>query len=791
METKKVVLQIEGMSCLSCAATIEKSLSKMGGVLNPAVNFTTGKASLEYNPSETNISEIIKVVEHAGYKAKEFERELEKAEEKEIQKGWYLFFLGVVLTIPIMLIALFFDFPGKPISLFLLATPVQFVVGWPFYKRAYGALRDRTATVDTLVVLSTSTAYFYSVAATFFISGPTFYEASAAIITIITLGMLLEAISCRRTGGAIKKLMGLAPKTAMVIREGEEREIPVGHVLIDDIVMVRPGQRIPVDGVVMEGYSSVDESMISGESMPVEKAKGGEVIGGTINKTGILKFKARKVGSETALAQIIKLVEEAQGSKAPIQGIADRVVSYFIPAVLFSALIAFSIWYFSLGATFLFALTVFVAILVVACPCALGIATPTAVMVGMGKGAEHGILVKNGQALEMAHRLNSVVFDKTGTLTKGEPEVTDVIAIEDHDKEEILKFASIAEKGSEHPLGEALIRKAEELEMKIPDADSFIAIPGKGVRAKHRDKQISFGNRRLMEEEGIEISHIGDKIESLEEQGKTAMLLALDGKAMGIIAVADTLKEHAKEATDELKKRGIEVIMLTGDNMKTAKAMAKELNIDRVLAEVLPGEKAAAIKSLQREGKTVAMVGDGINDAPALTQADVGIAIGSGTDVAIEAGDIVLIKEDLRDVVCSLRLSEKTMGKIKQNLFLAFIYNVAAIPVAAGVLYPVTHSLVLSPMLAAIAMVLSDICVVGNSLLLRRFEMDKYHHIREAVVMAKDPVCGMEVDEKKAAAKSEYKGKTYYFCAPGCKKAFNENPEKYLKEGPGTKHMGH
>jgi Cu+-exporting ATPase len=790
METKKTVLQIEGMSCLSCAATIEKSLSKVGGVSNPTVNFTTGKASLEYDPGETDINEIIKVVQHAGYRAREFKRELEKAEEKEIQKGWYLFFLGLALTIPIVLIELLFDFPGKPLSLFLMATPVQFVVGWPFYRRAYGALRQRTATVDTLVVLSTSTAYFYSMAATFFISGPTFYEASASIITIISLGMLLEAISGKRTGEAIKKLMGLAPKTAMVIRGGEEREVPVGHVLIDDIVIVRPGERIPVDGVVTEGYSSVDESMISGESMPVEKGKGDEVIGGTINKAGVLKFKAQKVGSETALAQIIKLVEEAQGSKAPIQRIADRVVSYFIPAVLFSALIAFSIWYFSLGATFLFALTVFVAILVVACPCALGIATPTAVMVGMGKGAEHGILVRNGQALEMAHRINSVVFDKTGTLTKGEPEVTDIIAIEDHDKKEILKFASIAEKGSEHPLGEALIRKAEESGMEIPDADSFIALPGKGVRAKHGDKQISFGNRRLMEEERIETGHIEDEIEGLEEQGKTAMLLALDGKAMGIIAVADTVKEHAKEATDELKKRGIEVIMLTGDNMRTAKAIAEELNIDRVLAEVLPGEKAAAIKSLQSEGKTVAMVGDGINDAPALTQADVGIAIGSGTDVAIEAGDIVLIKEDLRDVVCSLRLSEKTMGKIKQNLVLAFVYNIVAIPVAAGVLYPVTQSLVLSPMLAAIAMVLSDISVVGNSLLLRRFEMDRYH-IEEVVPMAKDPVCGMEVDEKKAAGKSEYKGKTYYFCAPGCKIAFDENPEKYVKEEPGMKRMGH
>ncbi|TET87412.1 MAG: heavy metal translocating P-type ATPase, partial [Dehalococcoidia bacterium] len=520
MKNKEAVLQVEGMDCPSCAITIEKSLSQARGVSNPAVNFVTGRASLEYNPNEIDISEIIKVVERAGYKAREFERGLKSGEERKIRKGWYLFVLGVALTIPIILIEFLFDFSGKTLLLFLLATPVQFVVGLPFYRRAYGALRSRTATVDTLVVLSTSAAYFYSLAVTFFISGSTFYEASAAIITTITLGMLLEDISCNRAGEAVRKLMGLVPKTARVIRQGEEQDIPVGHVLVGDIVVVRPGERIPADGVVTEGYSAVDESVITGESIWVEKGAGDEVIGATINRTGMLKFEAKKVGSDTALSQIIRLVEEAQGAKAPIQRIADRVVSYFVPGVLISALLAFSIWYFWLDATFLFALTVFVAMLVVACPCALGIATPTAVMVGMGKGAEHGVLVKSGRALETAYKVNAVVFDKTGTLTKGKPEVTDIIGVDNHDEKELLKFISIVEKSSEHPLGQAVVRRAEELEIDIPDADSFITIPGRGVRAQQGEVAISFGNRKLMEEDSIELSTVESEIGGLEEQGK-------------------------------------------------------------------------------------------------------------------------------------------------------------------------------------------------------------------------------------------------------------------------------
>ena len=724
MATKKIVLQIEGMTCASCAATVEKSLSRVGGVSDVDVSLAMGKASLEYDPQAIDIDKIIRTVESAGYKAREFAEELE---EKGVRRELVLFILGLILTIPILIIALFFDFAGKDVLLFLLATPVQFVVGWPFYKRAYSATKARTATVDTLVILSTSAAYFYSVATTFFISGSTFYEASAAVITTITLGMMLEHISTSRTGEAIKKLMGLAPKTARVIRDGKEQDILAEDVAANDIVIVRPGEKIPVDGIVVEGYSAIDESMITGEPIPVEKGKGDEVIGATTNKTGTLKFRATRIGKDTALSQIVGLVEQAQLSKAPVQRIADRIVSWFVPLVLLSALIAFFIWYLPLGAEFLFGLKVFVAMLVVACPCALGIATPTAIMVGLGKGAEHGILVKNSQAIEIARRVDAVVFDKTGTLTKGQPEVTDVIALDRHDDGEVLKLAAIAERRAEHPLGEAIVRRAGEKGLDVPDADSFIAVPGKGIKAEHNGRQIILGNRGLMQESGVGIARIEERIKNLEDQGKTTMVLAADKKAIGIIAIADTLKEHVRETVEELKRLGIEVTMLTGDNQRTATRIAQELGIERVLAEVSPGEKAQAIKSLQEQGMVVGMVGDGINDAPALTQADIGIAIGSGTDIAKEAGNIVLIKEDLRDVACSIKLSRKTMGKIKQNLGLAFVYNVIAIPIAAGILYPVFHVLVLSPMLAALAMVLSDISVVGNSLLLRRAEIGKHH----------------------------------------------------------------
>ncbi|MBO3810124.1 MAG: copper-translocating P-type ATPase, partial [Candidatus Brockarchaeota archaeon] len=648
-------------------------------------------------------------------------------EERETKRELRLFVFSFFLTIPILIMELFLEFVGKNLLLFILTTPVQFVAGHPFYKRAYLALKTRNATVDTLVVLSTSAAYFYSVAATFFISGPTFYEASATVITTITLGMILERISYGKTGAAIQRLMELQPQTARVIREGEETEIPIGHVKTGDMVIVRPGEKIPVDGIVVDGHSAVDESMVTGESMPVDKKEGDRVIGATINKSGFLKIKVTGVGKDTALAQIIKIVEEAQASKAPIQRIADKVVSYFVPLVLLSAFIAFIVWHLWLNSTLLFALTVFITMLVVACPCALGIATPTAIMVGIGKGAEHGILVKRSEALEIAGKVTTVIFDKTGTLTKGEPVLTDIIKLSEYGNGEILKLAAIAEKYSEHPIGKAIVREAEEKRIRIPDAESFEEIIGYGVKAKRDGEDIMLGNRKFMLNQGVEIQHVEEELRKLEEQGKTPMILAFNGRAVGIIAVADRLREDARKVVELLHRTGKEVIMMTGDNERIANAIAKQLGVDRALAQISPWGKAKEIKRLQKEGKIVAMIGDGINDAPALTQADIGIAMGSGIDIAMESGNVILVKEDIRDVVCFIELSRKTMSKIKQNLFFAFVYNIIAIPVAAGILYPLLHTLVLSPMLAASAMILSDICVVGNSLLLKRFDISKSH----------------------------------------------------------------
>ncbi|MEM2088873.1 MAG: heavy metal translocating P-type ATPase [Thermoproteota archaeon] len=723
---KKICLKVDEMECADCAVTIEKALTKTRGVLNASVNFITGKAILEYDPKTVDMREILKAIENAGYRAEEFKQGV-ATEDREIKGELRLLVFSFSLTVPILIIELFLELIGKSFLLFVLTTPIQFIAGYPFYKRAYSALKNRNATVDTLVVLSTSAAYFYSVAATFFISGPTFYEASASVIATISLGMFLERASYGKAGAAIERLMRLQPQTAKVIREGGEAEVPIGHVKVGDIVIVRPGERIPVDGIVVNGYSAVDESMVTGESMPVDKKEGDMVIGATINKSGVLKIKATRVGKDTVLAQIIKIVEEAQASKAPVQRIADRVVSYFVPLVLLSAFIAFMVWRFWLNSTLLLALTVFVTMLVVACPCALGIAIPTAIMVGIGMGAEHGILIKGGEALEIGGKVTTVVFDKTATLTKGEPELTDIVTLSEYDGKEILKLAAILEKYSEHPIGKAVVMGAEGKGIEIPDAETFEVITGYGVKAKYDGNDIILGNRKFMLKERIEIQHLKEELRKLEEQGKTPTILALNGEAVGIVAVADRLREDAKEVVELLHKMGKQVIMITGDNERTANAIARQLGIDRVLAQVSPGDKAKEIKRLQKEGKIVAMVGDGVNDAPALTQADIGIAMGSGTDIAMESGSVVLIKGEVRDTVCFMELSEKTMSKIKQNLFFAFAYNVFAIPMAAGVLYPLLHTLILSPMLAAVAMILSDICVIGNSLLLKRFDIGKSH----------------------------------------------------------------
>jgi Cu+-exporting ATPase len=585
--------------------------------------------------------------------------------------------------------------------------------------------------MNTLIAVGTSAAYLYSVTATLF---PSFFEAggikpavyfdtSALIIVLILLGRLLEARAKGQTSEAIKKLMGLSPKTARVIREGKEMDIPVEEVLVGDTIVVRPGEKIPVDGIVKDGKSAVDESMITGESVPVKKKTGDEVIGATINKTGSFKFQATKVGKDTALAQIIKLVQDAQGSKAPIQRLADVISGYFVPIVISIAIATFVIWFnFGPFPALTFALLTFVAVMIIACPCALGLATPTAVMVGTGKGAEKGILIKGGESLETAHKLDTIVFDKTGTLTRGEPEITDIVTQNDYSEEEILKYAASAEKVSEHPLAEAIIKRAKEKKIELHDPKNFNAIEGHGIEAEVDGKKVLLGNLKLMQKRQIVVRNLEEKAEELAGDGKTPMYISLEGKAAGLIAVADTLKENSLQAVEKLKKLGLEVIMLTGDNKKTAEAIARKAGIDRVLPEVLPEDKVHEIKNLQSGGRIVAMVGDGINDAPALAQADVGIAIGSGTDVAMEASDITLIKGDLRGVVSAIELSKRTIKIIKQNLFWAFFYNTAGIPLAAGVLYPF-FGILLNPIFASAAMAFSSVSVVSNSLRLRRVKL--------------------------------------------------------------------
>jgi Cu+-exporting ATPase len=571
--------------------------------------------------------------------------------------------------------------------------------------------------------MGTPTAWIYSTVVTFFPGifpgAGVFFDTAAMIMTFILAGKLLDAIAKGRTSEAIRKIMGLQAKVARVVRNGVEQEVPIEDVQVGDIVIVRPGEKIPVDGKVIEGYSGVDEKVITGESIPVEKKIGDQVVGATLNKTGMLKFKATKVGKDTVLAQIITMVEDALSSKAPVQRLADVASGYFVPTIIIAATVSSLVWYFLLGADLIFALTVFIAVLIVACPCALGLATPTAIMVGVGKGAENGILIKSGEALETAHNLQAVVFDKTGTLTKGEPEVTDIIST--IDEKQLLQYAAIAEKNSEHPLGEAIVKNALVKGIKVDDPEYFNAIPGHGVEVKYNGSTVLIGNRKLMEVNSISISSLEEKMKALEEDGKTAMLIAVNSELAGLIAVADTLKEHSTEAVKALQKMGLEVIMLTGDNERTAKAIARQVGVNRVLSEVLPNEKATEIKRLQAEGKVVAMVGDGINDAPALAQANIGIAVGSGTDVAMETGDIVLIKNDLRDVVVSIQLSRATMRKIKQNLFWAFFYNIILIPLAAGAFYPLLHVL-FDPVYAAAAMASSSVTVVTNASLLRRFK---------------------------------------------------------------------
>jgi Cu+-exporting ATPase len=735
---EKIMLQIGGMSCINCAKSIEKALNKREGVYNAIINFAAEKLTVEYNPEQISVAGIKKTVQDVGYQVIEPEKTTVGAEDAEskarsrhIQRLKYLLAASVALSVPTVFFTWFPVLPVLPnnVWLFLFATPVQFIVGWTFYVGAYKGLRNRSANMDTLIAMGTSTAWLYSTAVTFapgvFPGAGVFFDTATMIMSFILLGKLLDAIARGRTSEAIRKLMGLQAKIARVVRNGEEQEIPVEDVQVGDTVVVRPGEKIPVDGTVVEGYSGVDEKVITGESIPVEKKTGDQVVGATMNKTGVLKFKATKVGKDTVLAQIINMVEDALTSKAPVQRLADVASGYFVPAIIITATLSALAWYFLAGADFIFALTVFIAVLIVACPCALGLATPTAIMVGVGKGAENGILIKSGEALETVHKLQAVVFDKTGTLTKGEPEVTDIIPTgnpaEMLGETQLLQLAATAEKNSEHPLGEAIVKKAAEKGIKAEDPEFFNAVPGQGVEMKHNGATILLGNRKLMETNNINVDQLEAQMKALEKDGKTAMLMAVNGKPAGLIAVADTLKENSADAVKTLRRMGLEVIMITGDNERTAKAIARQAGVDRVLAEVLPGEKATEIKRLQAEGKVVAMVGDGINDAPALAQANIGIAVGSGTDVALETGDIVLIKNDLRDVVVGIQLSRATMRKIRQNLFWAFFYNVALIPLAAGAFYPILHVL-FDPVYAAAAMASSSVTVVTNASLLRRFK---------------------------------------------------------------------
>jgi P-type Cu+ transporter len=721
---KKIALSISGMHCASCAQKIEQSLAKMDGIERANVNIATERATIEFDDRKTKQEKIVRAIKKLGYGVIQETSEKE-SKEGEINKLKYLFIFSLALSVP-MLASMALDFlgimiPGKNIILFLLATPVQFISGYRFYRGAFLSLRSRSASMDLLIAIGTSAAYFYSLSVIFLpsvgLGGEVYFETSAVLITFILLGKWLEAVAKGKASDAIKKLMGLQPKTALVIRDGKEMQIQIKDVTVGDIVIVKPGQRIPVDGEVVEGDSSVDESMITGESIPIEKKRGDKVIGGTINKHGSFKFKATKIGRDMVLSQIIKLVEDAQGSKAPIQRLADKVSGYFIPTVMVIAIASFLLWYAVLGQTFVFSLGIFIAVLIIACPCALGLATPTAIIVGTGKGAENGVLIKEASALENAHKLTTIVFDKTGTLTKGEPEVTDIVAF-DRSEKEILKYAAIAERDSEHPLAEAINNKAKKEGLKVPSAESFRAIPGHGIIAKY-EKEIHLGNRRLMEQYKIKFD--SEEMDRLEGEGKTVMILALDKKAIGLIAVADTVKDFSKVAIERLHKMGKEVIMITGDNKRTADAIAKQLGIDYALAEVLPEEKEKEIRKLQQKGKIVAMVGDGINDSPALARADIGIAIGAGTDVALETGQIVLMKNDLRDVVFAIELSNYTIRKIKQNLFWSFFYNSIGIPIAAGVLFPFTGFL-LNPMIAGAAMAFSSVSVVSNSLLMKRYK---------------------------------------------------------------------
>lgn len=811
-----------GVTCPSCVVSIETALKDLPGMDDVQVNFAAERVTARYDPKQVTPEQMQKLIESGGYKVhrrgdsgtpetEDREATERRAERQDLTRRVVI---GAILTTPVafaVMVDTFFSPSWLPSILLnhwfqlALITPVMFYCGWPIHRTGWLTLRHRTADMNTLITIGTIAAFGYSLVVTIFPSAlpedlrDVYYEAVGVIITLILLGRLLEAIAKGGTGEAIRKLIGLQAKTARVVRNGREEDIPIDQVQVGDVVVMRPGEKVPVDGEIIEGHSTIDESMVTGESLPVTKGKGDTVIGATINQTGTFQFNATKVGSDTMLSQIIQLVEQAQGSKAPIQRIADVIASRFVPAVLFIAIGTFVIWFvFGPTPALSFALVTAVAVLIIACPCALGLATPLSIMVGTGKGAQNGILIRSAEALEIAHKLQTLILDKTGTITKGQPSLTDVVPANGMPEDELLRLVASAEHSSEHPLGQAIIQGAVDRGIDLVEPSQFQSVTGKGIQVTVDSREVLVGNRRLLEDAGIETSALDQHAERLAAEGKTPMYVAVDGRPVGMVAVADTLKEESTAAVASLQRLGLEVVMITGDNRRTAEAIARQVGIERVLAEVLPQDKALEVKRLQGENKLVGMVGDGINDAPALAQADVGIAIGTGTDVAIEASDITLISGELKGVVTAITLSRATMRNIRQNLVGAFFYNSLGIPVAAGVLYP-AFGILLSPMIAAAAMALSSLSVVMNSNRLRRYkplalltaeltlqttapkvEVAEYEKPKEATMeTSKDPVCGMDVDPNNAAASYEYQGKTYYFCSTVCHDKFKAEPEKY------------
>lgn len=745
METTQ--LQLHGMMCASCASAVEKAIQNVSGVQTCQVNFAAEQATIEYNPHKTSLEKIQQAVANAGYQAQPLEAEAEDSLDASQQAVQDNLKRKTIVGVIVSAILIFGGLPmmtgleipwipmwlHHPLLQLVLTTPVMFWCGSLFFRGAWKALQHRTANMNTLIAVGTGAAYLYSLFATFFpqvlldqgLTADVYYEVAAVIIGMILLGNYFEARAKKQTSAAIRALVGLQAKTARVIRHNQEIDIPIAQVKVGDIVLVRPGEKIPVDGTIVEGSSTVDESMVTGESIPVQKKPGDDAIGATINKTGSFKFKALRVGKDTVLAQIVRLVQQAQGSKAPVQRLADRITGWFAPSVIAIAILTFLIW-FNFTGNLTISLITTIGVLIIACPCALGLATPTSIMVGTGIGAEHGILIQGGESLELAHKIQTLVLDKTGTLTQGKPVVTDFVTArgtEDGNELKLLQLAAAVERHSEHPLAEAIVTyaKTQQVASPLPEAQQFEAIAGAGVQARVLDRLVQIGTTRWMQDLGIDTSALCGHLQALEQASKSTAWIAIDGQAEGLLAIADALKPSSPQAVRALKKLGLEIVMLTGDNRATAESIARQVGITRVFAEVRPDLKAETIKAIQQEGKIVAMVGDGINDAPALAQADIGIAIGTGTDVAIAASDITLISGDLQGIVTAIKLSRATLNNIRQNLFFAFIYNTAGIPIAAGILYPFTGWL-LNPILAGVAMAFSSVSVVTNALRLRKFK---------------------------------------------------------------------